>query len=182
MTAEKHFSRDRLRQLLVLLNEQLKRNGVTGELCLVGGAAMILAFGNRNSTKDIDTLVFAPSNVRTAAAQVAESEGLPPGWLNDGAKGFASARETEASELMMLSHLRVLVPTPEYILAMKCMAARAGLDAADRDDAKFLICHLGLKSAESVLEIVEKYYPKDRIPAKAQYFVQEICDELFPSA
>ena len=64
--------------MLSLLNEQLQKNGVTGELCIVGGAAMILAFGSRKSTRDIDALVMAPASVRAAVAQVAEANGLPP--------------------------------------------------------------------------------------------------------
>lgn len=153
------FSRERLKELLGLLNEQLRKNGVTGEICIVGGAAMILAFGNRNSTKDIDALLLAPSSVRMAVAQVADAEGL----------SAASARETEMTKFLKLSHLRVLTPPPEYILAMKCMAARAGLDAGDKEDAAFLIEHLGLRTAQAALTVVEKYYPADRIPAKAQW-------------
>ena len=31
-----------------------------------------------------------------------------------------------------------------------------------------------------LVEVSEgKYYPKERIPAKTQYFIQEVCDELF---
>lgn len=165
--------------MLSLLNDQLQKNGVTGEVCIVGGAAMILAFGSRESTRDIDALVMAPASVRTAVAQVAEAHGLSPNWLNDGAKGFASGQSTEMKEILKLSHLRVVAPTAEYILAMKCLAARVGLDEHDKEDAKFLIKHIGLRSTKAVLEIVEKYYPRERIPAKTQYFIQEICDELF---
>jgi len=176
------FSKTELEKLLFLLNEQLRKNGVTGEICIVGGAAMILAFGSRQSTKDIDALVMAPSSVRTAVAQVAEMKGLSPTWLNDGAKRFASGLSTELKEILKLSHLRVVAPPAEYILAMKCLAARVGLDEHDKEDAKFLIQHVGLRSPAAVLEIVEKYYPKERIPAKTQYFVQEVCDELFSKA
>ena len=84
---------------------------------------------------------------------------------------------TEMKEILKLSHLRIVVPPAEYILAMKCLAARVGLDEHDKEDAKFLIQYLGLANAPSVLEGVEKSYPKERIPAKTQYFIQEICDE-----
>jgi hypothetical protein len=173
------FSREELEKMLSLLNEQLRKNGVTGEVCIVGGAAMVLAFGSRQSTRDIDALVMAPASVRAAAAQVAETNGLPPNWLNDGAKGFVSGQSIEAKEILKFSHLRVVAPPAEYILAMKCLAARVGLDEHDKDDTKFLIKRIGLQSASAVLQIVEKYYPKERIPAKTQYFVQEACDELF---
>jgi hypothetical protein len=62
---------------------------------------------------------------------------------------------------------------------MKCIAARVGLDEHDQEDVKFLVRRLGLRSAEAVLQIVEKYYPKERIPAKTPFFVEEACHELF---
>jgi len=173
------YSKLELERMLSLLNEQLQKNGVTGEICIVGGAAMVLAFGSRESTRDIDALVMAPASVRTAAAQVAESAGFPPNWLNDGVKGFASGRQTELKEVLKFSHLRVVAPSAEYILAMKCLAARVGLDEHDKEDTKFLIQRIGLRSSNAVLDIVEKYYPKERIAAKTQYFIQEVCDELF---
>jgi hypothetical protein len=175
------FSKDELVGMLSLLNEELRATGVTGEVCIVGGAAMILAFGSRESTKDIDALVMAPASVRAAVARVAQARGLPANWLNDGAKGFASGQSAESKEVLRFSHLRVVAPSPDYILAMKCVAARAGLDERDKEDAKFLIQKIGLRNASAVLEIVEKYYPRERIPAKTQYFVQEVCDELYPT-
>ncbi len=165
--------------MLSLLSEQLEQNGVTGEVCIVGGAAMILAFGSRESTRDIDALVMAPASVRTAVAQVADTNGFPKDWLNDGAKGFASGRSTEMKEILKFSHLRIVIPSAEYILAMKCLAARVGLDEHDKEDTKFLIKHIELQNANSVLAVVEKYYPRERISAKTQYFIQEVCDELF---
>jgi hypothetical protein len=172
------FTKETLLQLLGALNEQLKRKDITAEICIVGGAAMIIAFGSRESTEDIDALLLKPSSVREAIRQVAENKGLPENWLNDGAKGFASGEQTEMTELLNLSHLRVISPSPEYILAMKCIAARTGLDKGDKADAKFLVNHLGLKSTEQVLRVVEKFYPRTRIPAKTQYFVEEIVNEL----
>jgi hypothetical protein len=170
------YSRRELEQLLSLLNEELRRVGITGEVCIVGGAAMVLAFGSRTSTRDIDALVMEPAAVRAAAARVAEAQGLPANWLNDGAKGFASGRPIETKELLRFSHLRIVAPPPAYILAMKCIAARAGLDTHDREDALFLIRLLGLHGAADVLELVAQYYPVERIPAKTRFFVQEICD------
>jgi antitoxin component of RelBE/YafQ-DinJ toxin-antitoxin module len=172
------FSRKEIERLLSLLNEELKRMEVTGEICIVGGAAMVLAFGNRASTRDIDALVIAPSSVRAAAAKVAEENGLPANWLNDGAKGFASGMPIEVKELLQFSNLRIVAPPPAYILAMKCIAARVGLDEHDKEDALYLLHLLGLQNSEAVLGVVAQYYKEDRIPAKTRYFVQELCDEL----
>lgn len=164
--------------MLSLLNEELRKEGITGEICIVGGAAMVLAFGSRASTRDIDALVMAPASVRAAATRVAEAHGLPANWLNDGAKGFASGAPIEVKELLQFSNLRIVAPPPAYILAMKCIAARVGLDEHDKEDALFLIRLLELREAAAVLELVAQYYTAERIPAKTRFFVQEVCDEL----
>ena len=140
---------------------------------------MVLAYGSRHSTRDIDALVIAPSTVREAAQRVADRNNLPATWLNDGVKGFSSATHLELQELLVFDYLRVVMPPPEYILAMKCLAARVGLDSHDAEDVKFLVKLLNLSNVQAILSIVEKYYPKSRIPAKTQYFVEEICHELF---
>lgn len=165
---------------LGLLNQELAARNITGEICIVGGAAMVLAFGSRQSTEDIDALMKPSSEIRTIAAQIAQEHSFPSGWINDGVKGFFSQRkEMETIEILTLSHLRVVYPQPEYILAMKCIAARVGVDRYDSQDVKFLISHLGLKNAEEVLKVVSEFYEPARIPAKTQFFVAEICDELF---
>lgn len=167
---------------LRLLNVELKAEGVTGEICVVGGAAMILAFRSRSSTRDIDALLAPAAAVRRAAAKVAEALSLPENWLNDSAKGFlADKKAIEKHELLSLSHLRVVHPQAQYILAMKCIAARVGLDEHDKQDAKFLIGYLGLVTPEQIMQVVGEYYSKERIPPKTQYFIGEICHELFPS-
>jgi hypothetical protein len=172
------FTRDQLVNYLELLNRELEKMGVTGEICIVGGAAMVLGFGNRGSTRDIDALLISPASIRAAIQRVAAQENLSPSWLNDGAKGFASSQPVEFRQLMKMSCLRIISPPAEYILAMKCIAARVGIDENDKADARFLIQRLKLQDAAAVLAVAAKYYDAKRIPAKTQYFIQEICDEL----
>lgn len=38
----------------------------------------------------------------------------------------------------------------------------------------FLIRHLGLGKPAEVLDIVSRYYPKGRVPAKTRFLVEEI--------
>ena len=106
---------------------------------------------------------------------------MPADWLNDGVKGFVSARhETTAGNLPQFPHLRLTMPVPEYLLAMKCMAARLGGttgEASDVADIIFLIRHLQLKSAQVVLDLVAQYYPANRFPAKTQYLVEGLFEE-----
>ena len=156
------------------LNDELAREGIKGEVGVVGGAAMVLAFNARQSTRDVDA-VFDPSNkVRAAAARVAAALELPADWLNDAAKGYMPADTQPRSILLDLPHLAVWTPPPQYLLAMKAIAAR--FDSQDAQDLRTLIRHIGLRRAQDVLEVVERYYPRNQIPAKTQFFLEELFD------
>ena len=163
------------------LSDELGKRGVTGELCLFGGTVMVLAFAARLSTKDVGALFQPTPLIRDLPSRIGEEQGLPADWLNDGVKGFVSTRhETTAGTLPQFPHLRLTMPVPEYLLAMKCMAARLGGttgESSDVSDIVFLIRHLRLKSAPAVLEIVAQYYPANRIPMKTQYLVEGLFEE-----
>jgi hypothetical protein len=167
------------------LDEELKQRSVTGELCVFGGAVMVLVFDARESTRDVDAIFVPKTALREAAAAVAEARDLPESWLNDGVKGFVS-EEGEVTEegMPQFRNLRLVRPTTEYLLAMKCLAARAGglEDHGDRDDVLTLCRHLRLSDAAEVLAIVARYYPETSVPAKTRYFVAELMEELRKSA
>ena len=163
------------------MSDELARRGAHGELCLFGGTVMVLAFAARPSTKDVDAIFQPTQIIWETARQVGETNNFPDHWLNDGVKGFVSARhETIPGNLPQFSHLRLTMPVPEYLLAMKCMASRIGAVEGETDDIAdivFLIRHLKLKDAKSVMDIVTAYYPKDKVPVKAQYLVEGLFAE-----
>lgn len=175
------LTREAILRALSSLSDELGKQGVTGELCLFGGTVMVLAFTARLSTKDVDALFQPTPLIRNLASRIAEEQHLPTDWLNDGVKGFVSARhETTADNLPQFPHLRLTMPVPEYLLAMKCMAARLGGttgESSDLPDIVFLIRHLQLKSARDVLDLVGQYYPANRIPVKTQYLVEGLFEE-----
>jgi hypothetical protein len=160
------------------LDEILQERGVIGELCLLGGTIMVLAFRARASTKDVDAIFQPARDVREAATEVPSDMGLPDGWLNDGAKKSLSERHEETeSDLPQFPGLRVTAPTAEYMLAMKCMASRLAAgpgERGDEEDIRFLIRYLGLNSAEEAMNVVERYYPSDRIPPRTQFLLEDI--------
>jgi hypothetical protein len=78
------------------------------------------------------------------------------------------------SILLSLPFLSVWVPPPQYLLAMKAIAAR--FDSNDAADLRRLIHHLQLRRAEDVLEVVERYYPRNQIPPKTQFFLEELFE------
>ena len=175
------LTRDAILRALQTLSDELGKEGVTGEVCLFGGTVMVLAFTARLTTKDVDGLFQPTQTIREIARRISTEQHLPLDWLNDGVKGFVSARhETTVGNLPQFPHLRLAMPVPEYLLAMKCMAARLGGTAdepSDVADIIFLIRHLKLKWAREVLDLVGQYYPANRIPVKTQYLVEGLFDE-----
>lgn len=159
------------------LNQELSELDVQGQLYLVGGAAMCLAYDARASTRDVDAL-FKPSKIiREAAARVAISWGLDdPYWLNDAVKGFLSERAA-FNDYLELSHLKVSVAQPEYLLAMKCLAMRIGEEFQDLKDVRFLLTLLGVETYEQAKEIIFGFYPESRFPQKTLYALEEILEE-----
>lgn len=177
------LSRSTILMAFAHLSEELGKVGILGELNVVGGTAMVLAFQARESTKDVDAIFEPTSAVRTAAAVVARDLSLPTDWLNDGVKGYLSTAGTfSAVDAVDLPSLRVQAPTPEYMLAMKVLAARVGTvgDRGDSADIEFLIRLLGLTETSAVMEIVSRYYDPSRILPRSSYLVDEILEEMRP--
>ena len=158
---------------LALLNDKLERSDETGELVLFGGAVMCLVFGSRGYTRDVDAVFEPKGSIYAYAREIAEEEGLPLNWLNDGVKGWLYvAPETDL--VIQLSHLKVLAAKPEYIMAMKCYAAR--LDTDDLNDARVLAHHLRLMDRNQVLDIVEKYIPSKLMTIKSVAFAEALFE------
>jgi hypothetical protein len=172
------LNRDTILAALARLATLLRERGVDGELCLLGGTAMILAFGARPSTKDVDAIFQPAALVRELSRSVATELELPEDWLNDAAKRFASGRhDVETADLPQFPGLRLVAPTAEYLLAMKCMASRiaAGPGGADDvSDIRFLLGHLGITSVEQALDVVARYYPAERVPPRTQFLLEAL--------
>lgn len=165
------LTKERITQLLEKLNTLLAERGELGEIGLVGGAVMCLVYNARVATKDVHAIFEPASVIRELVVQIAAKESLSPDWLNDAAKGFILPR-FERQEVLTLSNLRVWAPEPRYMLAMKCISAR--WDTSDKDDISLLAKLLKLTKPKEVFDIIESYYPHDRIPAKTRFAVEEL--------
>ena len=134
---------------------------------------MCLVFQARPATKDIGAMLVPAAEMRAAAQAVAAREGLSCDWLNDAVKGFFS--EYGVFEVFEeLSNLRIYVPRPGYLLAMKCLALRLGEEFQDFADVAFLIRELGLRTLAEAEFILGQYYDLAQYPAKARYVLEEL--------
>jgi len=170
------LDRNDIERLFRLLNEELSKNDITGELFLVGGAVMCLTFNARASTKDLDAYFIPATAIRAAADRIAEREAYPADWLNDAVKGYLSPKG-DYQPYLDLSNLKVFVASPEYLLAMKCLAMRLGGEFHDEADIGYLLRYLNISTYTAALEIVGRYYPIEQIPQKTLYALEEILDE-----
>jgi predicted nucleotidyltransferase len=162
-----------IRRLLELLDRELAEAEAQGEIFLVGGAVMCLVLDARPATRDVDAFFRPTSEVREAAARVADRAGVPRSWLDDGVKAFLGDRG-DYDPYLELPNLRVYVATPEYLLAMKATAMRLGAEFADLDDVRFLLRYLNISTASEALEIVTRYFDESTLLPKTRLALEEL--------
>ncbi len=167
------FTKEDIKRLFGLLNDQLRSQSLEGEIYCVGGAVMCLVFNARPSTKDVDAYFQPAQKIREAAARVAAKSGIKEDWLNDAVKGYFSDKG-DYDAFLELSHLRVFTARPEYLLAMKCLAMRIGEEFHDVEDIRYLIRYLNLKTYKEAVNVMTRYYPLERFPQKTLYALEEI--------
>ncbi len=166
------MTKSQIKTALEKLNAELLLLDVKGEVCLYGGAVMCLVYDARPNTKDVDAVFKPTQQMREAARRVAEACRLKEDWLNDAVKGYVV--EHPQRVLFNFSNLNIFAPEPDYLLAMKTLAAR--VEATDKQDVQFLINLLDLKSAQEVFSILENYYPRQRIKPATQFFIEELFE------
>src|SRR5207249_290474 len=84
---------DRAEILAALHNLAASRaeRGLAGDMFVVGGAAIAVAYDARRATRDIDAVFVPKREIYESAALVGNALGLPEDWLNDAVKGFLPA-------------------------------------------------------------------------------------------
>lgn len=152
-----YFSKDNIDNLLFqLAKEYKKRNrksNLTAEIIIVGGAAIVSKYGFRQSTTDIDSLIFASSSMKDAINIVGDKNGLPPGWINEDFRKTSSYTEkirqysVEYKKFAYILEVRML--PAEYDVAMKLASLRPY--KYDLSDVVGII-----KSAKITMEQIEK--------------------------
>ena len=167
------LTRERILELFAELNDELCREGIRGVAFIVGGAAMTVAYDARPATRDVDGIWKPSTEVRAAAARVANrNDDLEPDWLNDSVKGFLPGDDQGKSKVVYDNDcLTVSAASPEYLLATKLLASRV---SRDEDDILMLYDLCGFTTVDDGLELIERYYPGQPIEAKVKFFLQEL--------
>jgi len=163
-------------ELLELLNGELAACEIEAEFYLSGGAVMRQAFNASPTTANVSELFKPTRIVGEAAARVAAKEGLKPDWLNPAIKGYMSTGGGSA-RFLELSNLRVFVPPPEYLLAVKCAAMRLGEDFRELDDVRYVLRSLNISNAEEALSIVMRYFGERQLAPATKTVLESLFAE-----
>lgn len=131
MLSEHPFTKDNLDNYLKeLAKEFRKRNGTTipAEVILIGGAAVVINYGFREMTYDMDVVIEATSAMREAINYVGDKHGLPNGWMNtDFMKTQSYTPRIAAISKYYKTYSNIVTfrtVSGKYLIAMKMMAGR----------------------------------------------------------
>ena len=153
-------------------------------MTIVGGAAILINYGFRQMTNDIDAVFQAGSAMKEAADTVAEEYNLPANWLNsdftftnsytDKLVYFSEPYKTFSNIL----HVRTI--SGEYLIAMKLMSGRIykndlsdilGVLTAQREKGKEI-------SLPQIIKAVEDLYGEWRnIPERSRKFIEFVYED-----
>jgi hypothetical protein len=168
------LSAEDIRRAFAALGAELAHRDERSEIVIAGGAALVLLFNARKTTKDVDAYILRPeaSSVRDAVRRVAEDLSLPEDWLNDGAKGYFVG-VSNGEVVFESSALVVRAVTTPQLLAMKLAAWR---DAIDRADAKLLLTTIKGLRADIWASVMPFVSPTEI--DKASYAFDDLWDSL----
>jgi len=129
--SEVSFTKENLDGYLKELSKEFRKmNGtrMPAEIILIGGAAVLINYGFREMTYDMDAIIQASSSMKDAINRVGDRMGLPKGWLN------TDFMKTTSYTPKLIQHsryyktfsnvLRIRTVSAEYLVAMKLMAGR----------------------------------------------------------
>ena len=153
---------------------------IKAEIAIYGGTVMMIAYDCRKATKDVDAIFHPAAALEPFIQRIAGEQDLPEDWMNAGVRAFVAPREAKVDFAQLRTPgLTITRPSAEYLLAMKCLAARlpSPRSHGDSEDIKFLIRQLGLKSVAEVDAIVADYYGDRRLENGKRWLVGKLVEE-----
>lgn len=168
------------------MGEILYRAKVVAEIAVFGGAAILLQFEAEFRTGDVDAKVQTGDHgaVLDAARIVAERHGWLRSWFSEAVTTYLSAEADTSLHASYPSEartgLRVYVARPDYLLAMKLRAMRGG--SRDEEDAAMLSRASGIVTAEAMLALLRRFFPKQALDPRRVAIVTLFAQTLNDAA
>ena len=184
MSADKPFTKENLDGYLKeLAKEFRKKNGteMPAEIILVGGASILINYGFREMTYDMDAIIQVSSAMKEAINTVGDRLGLPIGWLNTDfvkTNSYTPRLEQYSKYYKTFANiLQIRTISAEYLVAMKLMAGRQYKNdlpdvvgvLIEQDERQAPLSFSDIKRA-----ITELYDSFDRIPEASRAFIEAL--------
>ena len=126
------FTKENIDELFKELGKEFRRlngNKMPAEIVIVGGAAIVAKYGFRDTTTDIDALLYSSSAMKEAINRIGDKYNFSNGWLNQDFKKTSSYSD----QILLYSRpyktfsniLTVRMLPDEYLVAMKLASFRA---------------------------------------------------------
>lgn len=184
MSVDKPLTKEDLDSYLKeLAKEFRKKNGtkMSAEIILVGGASILINYGFREMTYDMDAIIKSSGVMKEAINIVGDRLGLPVGWLNTDFVNTSSytPKLVEHSRYYKtfsnIMHIRTV--SAEYLIAMKLMAGRQYkndlsdivgvlIEQEERDEPLDFE-----KIQQAVVELYDSY---DKLPETSRIFIEAV--------
>jgi hypothetical protein len=172
-----------------VMGRYLRERQALGEIAVYGGSAILLQFGWRKSSEDVDAVVLDGSKegpVKEAVEHAAAVLGLPRDWLNDWVGMYTSLDEPPHFFKPLGTYpagetpgLRVIVAKPEYLCAMKLKALeRETLDNRDFEDAAALGLELGIRTEKDLEALYRSFFPDEPLGPVASTLLPGVAWEI----
>lgn len=131
MSIDTPFTKENLDTFLCKLAREFRKSNGTSmpaEIILIGRAAILINYGFRDMTYDIDAIIHASSSMKDAINKVGDELGLPNGWLNSDfmkTTSYSSKLSQYSVYYKRFGYvLEVRTISREYLIAMKLMSGR----------------------------------------------------------
>lgn len=189
---EKTFTRENLEQYLKELSKEFRKlNGksMPADIILIGGASVVINYGFRDMTYDMDAVINAASSMKDAISIVGDKYGLPDGWLNT---DFMKTTSYTPKIIQYSKYYRTYsnvvtfrTVTGEYLLAMKLMAGRQY--KYDLSDVIGILWEHEKKqnpiSLQQIKSAAENLYGSyEKIPENSRMFIEKaVCEHEYES-
>ena len=178
------FTRQNIDSFLKELAKEYRKQvgkAIPAELILIGGASVLVNYGFRDMTTDIDALIHASSAMKDAIRSVGDRFSLPNNWLN------ADFTQTDSYSPKLAEFsvyyktcsniLTVRTVSAEYLVAMKLRSGRQY--KSDLSDVIGILAEHEKNGTPLRIEQIQKavsdlYGSWNHLPETSQAFIQNI--------
>ena len=168
------LTKDIIERAFDAMGQMAAERGLVVEIAIYGGSCLILASDIRGTSGDVDAVFLNEGRtVRQLADDVARRLGLPLDWISEAVTRMAPPIGNPEPNLLPFGEyprarnspvgLRVFLPTPEYLLAMKILVNRLVDDVdkiqLDLDDAVSLMKVTDISTRDALVALMAECYP-----------------------